>query len=45
MILRSNYGQDGDQLSFLSYDLIGLVYLYLSKIILRFQKIYFTKKK
>ena len=35
---KNTYGINGDQLSFLSYDLFGLVYFLIYKTILKFQK-------
>ena len=41
---RDNYGQDGDQLSFLSYDLFGLVYFLIYKNDFKISKNIFYKK-
>ena len=41
---KSNYGQDGDQLSFLSYDLIGLVYFLILENEFKISKNIFYKK-
>ncbi len=41
---KSNYGQDGDQLSFLSYDLVGLVYFLILENEFKISKNIFYKK-
>ena len=41
---KNNYGSDGDQLSFLSYDLLGLVYFLIYENDFKISKKYFIKK-
>ena len=41
---KNTYGQNGDQLSFLSYDLLGLVYFLIYKNDFKISKKIFYKK-